>query len=417
MGERLEPGAEARGGAAYALGHRTDDAVLTGEQRDDAVCLCQLVRAQHDGFVAVQGHAGIVPRAPDNGPRPAATRSGRQAAGTSGGSASGSRTSKVVPLPSSLVTVMLPPWASTIVLVIESPSPTPGIASVEHRAAAEELVEDLALLGLGDAATGVADPDHGDVAVASDAALDATAGGVYLIALLNRLSKTCASRSLSPLMSSLAPPLAVSRSSSSPAAVAALRASTAERSQQLGHGDAFDVEHRGDRLQRRREQVVDQAVQPPGVALYDEQVGARVLREVLGVVEDDVDVADDRGQRRAQLVADRGDELVLDPRGHDQLGDVVVGQHRAAEVAVVAEVRRRRDRQRPSLGRHLARPRSGSRGTPRPAPPSSSASLALVSRVTPSAAYTKPVLAGHAAGARPGRPVAMNSSWRGFVES
>ena len=58
----------------------------------------------------------------------------------------------------------------------------------------------------------------------------AASGLLYLMALLNRLSNTCERRSLSPLMSSLDPPLEVSRSRSSPAAVAALRASTAERS-------------------------------------------------------------------------------------------------------------------------------------------------------------------------------------------
>ena len=55
------------------------------------------------------------------------------------------------------------------------PEPDAGDGVGQHRAAAEELVEDLALLGLGDAAAGVADPDHRDVAVASDGALDAAA--------------------------------------------------------------------------------------------------------------------------------------------------------------------------------------------------------------------------------------------------
>src|SRR6478735_11297991 len=54
--------------------------------------------------------------------------------------------------------------------------PDAGDRIGEHPASAEELVEDLALLGLGDATTGVADLDHGDVAVASDASLDPTAG-------------------------------------------------------------------------------------------------------------------------------------------------------------------------------------------------------------------------------------------------
>ena len=35
---------------------------------------------------------------------------------------------KVVPSPSLLSTSMVPPWASTIALVMASPSPTPGMA-------------------------------------------------------------------------------------------------------------------------------------------------------------------------------------------------------------------------------------------------------------------------------------------------
>src|SRR3954470_21940826 len=50
----------------------------------------------------------------------------------------------------------------------------PGNRVGQHPAPAEELVEDLALLGLGDAATGVADLDHGHVAVAADASHDPT---------------------------------------------------------------------------------------------------------------------------------------------------------------------------------------------------------------------------------------------------
>ena len=46
------------------------------------------------------------------------------------------------------------------------------------------------------------------------------------------------------------------------------------------------------------------------------------------------DVADDRGQRGAQLVGDRGDELVLDPQRPHEVGDVLVGQRGAGEPAL-----------------------------------------------------------------------------------
>ena len=62
MGERLEPGSPARAGAAYSLGHGTHPPVLTGQQGDDAVGLAQLVGAQHDRLVAIEGHPPILPR-------------------------------------------------------------------------------------------------------------------------------------------------------------------------------------------------------------------------------------------------------------------------------------------------------------------------------------------------------------------
>ena len=45
-----------RAGPAHALGDRADPAVLAGQQRDDAVGLAQLLGAQDDRLVAVEGH-------------------------------------------------------------------------------------------------------------------------------------------------------------------------------------------------------------------------------------------------------------------------------------------------------------------------------------------------------------------------
>src|SRR5699024_4863004 len=59
--ERLEPGAELRGCAAYPFGHAAHLTVATGEHGDDAVGLTQLMGAQHDRFVPVQLHCSIVP--------------------------------------------------------------------------------------------------------------------------------------------------------------------------------------------------------------------------------------------------------------------------------------------------------------------------------------------------------------------
>ena len=61
MGERLEARAELRRGAPYPLGHRSHPAVLARQQGEDAIGLAQLVGAQDDRLVAVQGHPPIVP--------------------------------------------------------------------------------------------------------------------------------------------------------------------------------------------------------------------------------------------------------------------------------------------------------------------------------------------------------------------
>ncbi len=62
MGERLEPRPPARGGLPDPLRDGAHHPVLTRQQRDDPVGLTQLVGAQHDRLVAVEGHDPIVPR-------------------------------------------------------------------------------------------------------------------------------------------------------------------------------------------------------------------------------------------------------------------------------------------------------------------------------------------------------------------
>ena len=54
MAERLQPGAEPRGGAADPSGHRAQPAVPAGEQGDDPVGLAELLHAQHHRVVAVE---------------------------------------------------------------------------------------------------------------------------------------------------------------------------------------------------------------------------------------------------------------------------------------------------------------------------------------------------------------------------
>ncbi len=61
--ERLEPGTELAAGTANALGHRSDQPVLPGEQRHDPVGLAELVLPQHHCSIPVQPHRSSL--APD----------------------------------------------------------------------------------------------------------------------------------------------------------------------------------------------------------------------------------------------------------------------------------------------------------------------------------------------------------------
>ena len=56
MGERFQPGPELAAGTAHALGDRADQAVVAGQQGDDAVGLAELVLAHHDRPIPIQPH-------------------------------------------------------------------------------------------------------------------------------------------------------------------------------------------------------------------------------------------------------------------------------------------------------------------------------------------------------------------------
>ena len=69
-------------------------------------------------------------------------------------------------------------------------------------------------------------------------------------------------------------------------------------------------------------------------------------RDVVRLVEQ-LEVGQRRRERRTELVGDRRDELVLHAHRADQVGDVVVGQHRTRALAGAVEDPARGDRQRP----------------------------------------------------------------------
>jgi hypothetical protein len=63
------------------------------------------------------------------------------------------------------------------------------------------------------------------------------------------------------------------------------------------------------------QQVADQPQQPARVAVHDAEEAPVVVGQRRVVLEHQLQVADDRGQRRAQLVRDQGEELVLEDLG------------------------------------------------------------------------------------------------------
>jgi hypothetical protein len=71
---------------------------------------------------------------------------------------------------------------------------------------------------------------------------------------------------------------------------------------------------------RDREDVVDEPEQPVGVPAHDLEEAHLLLGQVSRLaVEHQLEVADDRRDRRSQLVRDRADELVLHPVELEQL--------------------------------------------------------------------------------------------------
>ena len=61
VGERFEPRAELRRGTPHTLRYRANLAVASAQQGDDPICLAELVRTKHYGFVAIGRHLDIVP--------------------------------------------------------------------------------------------------------------------------------------------------------------------------------------------------------------------------------------------------------------------------------------------------------------------------------------------------------------------
>ena len=123
--------------------------------------------------------------------------------------------------------------------------------------------------------------------------------------------------------------------------------------------------------------------QPLGVALGDVEVRAHVIGEVR-LLDREIEVAEDRGERSAQLVRHRGHQLVARTQ-RVQLGrDVARDDHCAGILTRRVGEAARCDAQRLPRPRLLAEPDHLARRTPRRAAPARAAARRAGSRVTPS---------------------------------
>src|SRR4051794_39773044 len=227
----------------------------------------------------------------------------------------------VVPSPSRLCTEIWPSWP--VARAILSPSPTPGIAALVARWVRKKRWNSCCM-----SASEIPIP----VSLTSSTARSSShvsrtttrpPSGVNLIAFETRLSSAWARRSRSPRTSGTSVDSSVS--STPPSAARGAAASTYSR--ERGEVDVAFLEAQLASLDPGDEkQVADEPQQAPRVAVDDdEDVGAltrgRVVAVAFGVVAEQLEVADDGRQGRAQLVRDERGELVLHarrlaPRGH-----------------------------------------------------------------------------------------------------
>ena len=225
---------------------------------------------------------------------------------------SGSSTRTVVPTSTALSSSIRPPCRSTIVLAIARPRPVPGIAFSEARELRKKRSNSCVLLVLGEAerrcrSTSItATPS---TAVSRD--LDASAGRREL------------ERVRDEVVEHLREPRGIALQRHGQALRARRQLDLLGRGRRLRGLDALGHERLElDRPQlegelarvdlRQEEQVADEVEQPRGVPVDDPEVAQLLLVEP-AVVAQQLDVAADRGQRRAQLVRDERDELVLQP--------------------------------------------------------------------------------------------------------
>ena len=154
--------------------------------------------------------------------------------------------------------------------------------------------------------------------------------GEYLMALESRLEKTCARRRRSTL--------AISGPSATSTSIGVVVGAPGEQRGLLAH-ELADVDGLGGQRQAalldqpQVDQVVDERGQP--ARLLVDRAGVAPLHRVVELARlEQLREAQDAGQRRPQLVADGGHEVVLGALGGALGGHVAQQPHRADDLAV-----------------------------------------------------------------------------------
>ena len=231
---------------------------------------------------------------------------GRARGAAAGACPAGSRTRIVSPPPGVSAAVTEPPIASTKPLTTARPRPTPLPARAPSRSNGSNI---RAFSSPGHAVAVVDDLQHDLVAVRVASRAGGRPGGEQASALANRLAST---RSSSP---------GSVRTSGSSSGTDSCTAGAAVQAAQGHRRDLVDRRRPQERLQRAGgqpahvEQVADQRVQPVGGLLDGGQQRGldRAAVHCTSVCRSVLTLALIDGQRRAQVVADRGEQRGAHP--------------------------------------------------------------------------------------------------------
>src|SRR6266536_1784280 len=221
------------------------------------------------------------------------------------GRAGGSTIRNVVPFPTVLSNSTVPPWAFAISFTIASPRPVPGIACARAFDARKKRSNRRACSGSGTPIPVSATSSSTAPSRLPTRSVTCPPSGVNLTPFESRLSTACRIARWSTCTSGVS---AASSASSTPrssptgwsASIAAAEIDVLERQLELAGVDPGDEEEVVGELQQALRTLGDEAEE--SLLLVCQRAGV--------AVEQQLEVAADRGQRRSHLVRDERDELV-----------------------------------------------------------------------------------------------------------